>query len=61
MRHNVISKSGKSYVTISCEDWNKLVELVRASKDCVFYYGGDTHSGAIKKLQKVLEEMENGN
>lgn len=33
------------------------LELARAAEDCVFYYGGDKHSGAIKRLKLSLEKL----
>jgi hypothetical protein len=34
MRHNIIVEGSRSYVTLSVEDWNKIVKLY----DCVVAY-----------------------
>lgn len=33
MRHNVIVEGSRSYVTLSCDDWNKFVALHKAAED----------------------------
>jgi len=67
MRHNIICEETRPYVTISFEDWNKLMEIVKTLKwyadkenwisahqmdvSACEYDGGDKAREALKLLE----------
>lgn len=44
-------------ITIDSYYISLLLEVVEAAKDCEAYYGGDEHSGPIKRLKAALARL----
>lgn len=63
MRHNIISESGRTYVTLSVDDWNKIVRVVDAGiavfKDNQMIMAKQLcgYTQCFKDLEKALEDL----
>ncbi len=58
MRYNIISESGRTYVTLSVEDWNKIIAMIDVAKRWKETHLSKDEIALFKAIDDLTEEND---